>query len=79
MTKQIEWTWEVEYADRKIDAYKALAVIMKAQGFEWLGDKNVERAHFQKSFGLGIEQAKQIAEAKGVLGLWAEFDKYKWG
>lgn len=71
----IQWSWEGDYADSKKDDYKNLAVIMKAEGLEWLGDKNIESAHFQNMYGFTIQQIKLIADTKGILGLWAEFDK----
>jgi len=74
-TEAIEWTWEGGYADKNGDNYDKLAKILKSYGLEWLGDSNTERAHFQKCFGLTIQEAKQIADTKGVLGLWLEFDK----
>jgi len=71
----IQWAWEGKYAeDHRVD-YVALASIMKAHGFEWLGDRGTEMAHFQVTFGFSTKQMKQIVEAKGLLGLWAEFDK----
>jgi peptidoglycan LD-endopeptidase CwlK len=74
-TRAIEWTWEGGYADEHGDNYDKLAKIVKSYGLEWLGDLNIERAHFEKKFGFSIQQAKQIADTKGVLGLWHEFDK----
>ncbi len=71
----IQWSWEGGYADANGDKYDKIAAILKSYGLEWLGDSNVERAHFQKTFGLSIQEAKQIADSRGVLGLWDEFDK----
>ena len=70
-----QWCWEGQYADdRRID-YHALAQIMKSHGFDWLGDKGTEMAHFDIKFGFTVNEMKQITEAKGILGLWLEFDK----
>ena len=66
----IQWNWEGDYADKNRDSYAALAPIMKAAGLEWLGDKNVERAHFQMLFGLTLSEINSQASARGVLGLW---------
>ncbi len=74
-TKAIEWTWEGGYADEHGDNYDKLAVVMKSYGLEWLGDSNIERAHFEKKFGFTIQEAKKIADSQGVLGLWHQFDK----
>ena len=67
-------SWEHDYADAHGDEYARLAPIMKAQGLEWLGDKNVERAHFQKSYGLTVAEMQSITKARGILGLWEVFD-----
>jgi peptidoglycan LD-endopeptidase CwlK len=71
----IQWSWEGDYVDAKRGDYARLAVIKKAQGLEWLGDKNIEAAHFQNFYGFTINEIKQIADTKGLLGLWQEFDK----
>jgi peptidoglycan L-alanyl-D-glutamate endopeptidase CwlK len=71
----IQWTWEGSYADENGDNYDKAAKILKARGLEWLGDKNIERAHFQKTWGLTVQQMKIIADAKGVIGVWHELDK----
>ena len=79
LTAGMQWTWEGGYADKNGDNYAKIALILKAYGLEWLGDKNIERAHFQKTWGLTIQEAKQIADSKGVLGLWAQLDKLSGG
>jgi len=73
--KGIQWTWEGGYSDANGDNYDKLARIMKAEGFQWLGDTTNDRAHFQFTYGFSIQQAKQIADSLGVLGLWREFDR----
>jgi peptidoglycan L-alanyl-D-glutamate endopeptidase CwlK len=70
----VQWSWEGDYADGKKDDYAQLAVIMKSLGFEWLGDKNIERAHFQLSYGMSVMQMARISEDRGLLGLWSAFD-----
>jgi peptidoglycan L-alanyl-D-glutamate endopeptidase CwlK len=70
----IQWSWEGKYADGNGDKYDDIAKIFKAEGLEWLGDKNIERAHFQKSFGYTVSQMQQIVEMKGLLELWRLFD-----
>lgn len=59
-----QWTWAGDY--------EALTAIMKSQGLENL---KMEKAHFQMSFGMTIAEVQRIAEARGILGLWDEFDK----
>jgi peptidoglycan LD-endopeptidase CwlK len=71
----VQWSWEGDYADGQKDDYAQLAVVMKGVGLEWLGDKNIERAHFQLSYGMSAQQMARITEDRGLLGLWAEFDK----
>lgn len=71
----ITWTWEGGYADANGDNYDKIAAILKRQGLEWLGDSNIERAHFQKAWGLSTQEIRQITDAKGILGLWLELDK----
>lgn len=71
----MQWTWEGGYADANGDNYDKVAKILKGHGLEWLGDKNVERAHFQKTWGMTVQQMKLIADAKGVVGVWGELDK----
>lgn len=72
----VQWNWEGDYVDGKRGDYERLAKIVKAQpDIEWLGDKNIEMAHFQMSLGVTISEAKRITEKSGILALWAEFDK----
>lgn len=71
----MQWTWEGSYSDANGDNYDKLAVIMKREGLEWLGDKNIERAHFQLALGLTAQDMKAIADARGVLGVWEEMDR----
>lgn len=71
----IQWSWEGSYADTKGDDYGRLAKIMKAEGLEWLGDKNIERAHFQMSFGMSAADMARVTQDEGLLGLWAKFDR----
>ena len=78
LTPGIQWSWEGGYADQNGDNYDKLAKILKGFGFEWLGDSNIERAHFQMTYGFTIKEAKKITDDSGVLGFWSEIDK-KWG
>jgi peptidoglycan L-alanyl-D-glutamate endopeptidase CwlK len=71
----LQWTWEGGYSDANGDNYDKLARIMKAEGLEWLGDKNIERAHFQLTTGLTIQEIKTIADARGTLGAWDEIER----
>lgn len=71
----VQWSWEGDYANHYKDEYAVLAVTMKAQGLEWLGDNHIESAHFQNFYGFTIQEIKALADQKGVLGLWLEFDK----
>jgi hypothetical protein len=70
-----QWTWEGGYSDKNGDNYDKLAKILKDAGLEWLGDSTSDRAHFQKTWGIKIKQLKQIADVKGVIGVWLELDK----
>jgi len=71
----IQWCWEGKYAeDHRVD-YLEVSKVLKAIGFEWLGDKGVELAHFQTTFGFSTKEMKQIVDARGILALWSEFDK----
>lgn len=70
----IQWSWEGDYAHTNKDSYTLLAPILKAEGLEWLGDSKIEMAHFQKFYGFTIQEIKQIADTKGVLGLWLALD-----
>jgi peptidoglycan L-alanyl-D-glutamate endopeptidase CwlK len=69
-----QWDWRGDYVNDKANDYEKLAVILKGQGLEWLGDKNIELAHFQMSFGMTYQQMARITEDQGILGLWAAFD-----
>lgn len=71
----IQWQWEGHFADAHNGDYKRLAKIMKGYGLEWLGDSNIEMAHFQKTWGVTIKEAQKITETDGVLALWARLDK----
>lgn len=71
----VQWSWEGDYADNHKDDYGQLGAILKSVGLEWLGDRNIERAHFQMTFGMNVSDAKRIADAKGILGLWNVFDQ----
>lgn len=71
----VQWSWEGDYADERKGDYERLAAIMKAEGMEWLGDKNIERAHFQLTLGMPIAEVETLAKVKGMLGLWDYMEK----
>lgn len=75
----IQWSWEGGYADKNGDRYDKFAKIAKGYGLEWLGDSNIERAHFQKTWGLSVQDMKKIADTEGVLGVWAKLDTLSGG
>lgn len=66
------WSWEGNW--------KALASAMESVGLEWAGRwKHPESPHFQKTWGLTIEEAQAIAKIDGPLAVWLKLDAIRAG
>lgn len=72
----IQWDWLGDYIGTKKDDYKNLALILKKHGLEWLGDKGIEKAHFQKTWGVPLEKIKLTHKLGGIAAVWAMLDEF---
>lgn len=68
----IQWNWSSDFLNH---SYNDLAIFFKQEGLKWLGDKKIEKAHFEMKQPFDYRALKALWDKRGNLfEVWQALD-----